>query len=137
MSMKAHFVEFLSPGTFVAESTQRPIPSWDVGAAVEMARSIKERHNAIPYGFRFSTRERSDSDLDSKVTKRSGIYYLGGKVETLAEVEVRNDPLEDILRSNMRCNGWSRIVTNTNSWKWTQPLEDDDVVLDVDMTEPK
>jgi len=129
--MKQHFVHFLSPGTFVAEETVKPIKAWDEKLAVAMARSIKERYNARPYGFQFSTRERGDKDLDSKEVKRSGTYYLGGKVETLAEVEARNDPKEDILRSNMRDNGWNKIVTNTNSWRWTQPLRKGDKVLDV------
>lgn len=129
--MKAHFVTFLSPGTFVAEEDSKPIESWDTDKAVEMARDIKQRYGARPYGFQFSTRERGPDDLDSKETARSGTYWLGGKVETLAEVEARNDPRESILVSNMRCNKWDRIVTNNNSWKWTQPLREKDTVLEV------
>ena len=129
--MKKHFVTFYSPGTFMAEESTKPISAWDVDKAVEMARNIKERYAAKPYGFRFSTRERGPDDLDSKVTKTSGLYWLGGKVETLADVERRADPKEDILRSNMRSNGWDKIVTNTNSWRWTMPLEKGDKVLDV------
>jgi hypothetical protein len=131
--MQQHFVTFLSPGTFVAESTSRPIDAWDVEQAKAMAVDIMERHAARPYGFQFSTRGRGPDDLDSKEIARSGVYYLGGKIETLAEVEARNDPKEEILRSNMRNNGIDRIVTNTNSWKWTLPLRDGDVVLDFTM----
>ena len=133
MSMQRHYVEFLSPGTFVAEMTSRPIAAWDVGAAKAMAAEIVERHSARPYGFRFTTRARGDADMDSRQIAQSGVYYLGGVIETLAQVEARNDPKEEILRSNMRINGWDRIVTNTNSWKWTQPLRDGDVVLDFTM----
>jgi hypothetical protein len=129
--MKKHFVTFFSPGTFFAEQTTKPIESWDVDAAVKMARTVKERYNARPYGFQFSTRERGHDDLDSKVTKKSVMYYLGGKVETLKEVEARNDPKEDILRSNMRGNGWDKIIVNDNSWRSVQPLEKGDKVLDV------
>lgn len=129
--MKKHFVTFLSPGTFVAEETTKPIDSWDVDTAVEMARSITERHNARPYGFQFSTRERGPDDLDSKVTKRSGTYFLGGKIETQDQIAARKNPKFDTLLANMRSNGWERVVTNTNSWKWTQPLQKDDQVLDV------
>src|SRR5687767_6122315 len=131
--MEKHFVTFLSPGTFLSESTEKPIESWDVDAAVKMARDIKERHGAVPYGFRFTTRTRADDELDSKVTASSGIYYLGGKVETLEEVEARNAPDEHILRSNMRGNGYAKIVVNDNSWRFTAPLRDGDVVLDVDL----
>ncbi len=96
-----------------------------------MAGDIRAWNGARPYGFFFRTRSRGPDDLDSKETARSGVYYLGGTVATLAEVEARNDPTEETLRANMRGNGWDRIVTNTNSWKWTQPLGDGDTVLDV------
>ncbi len=127
--MKKHFVTFLSAGTFMHETSTKDIDSWNVDVAQEMARSIKERHGATPFGFYFSTRERSDKELDSKVTEKSNTYYLGGKIETLAEVVARNDPNETILRSNMECNGYDRIIINTNSWKVTQALNKDDVVL--------
>ncbi len=128
--MRKHYVEFFSPGTFVAESTTQEVDSWDIDTAKKMASKITERHEATPYGFQFVTRERGAKDFDSKEVKRSPLYYLGGKVETLAEVEARKDPSERILVENMRGNGWDRIITNTNSWKWTRPLRKDDVVLD-------
>ncbi len=128
--IKKHFVVFYSPGTFVAETTEKPIEAWDTEIAIQMARSIKERHRATPYGFQFITRERGPEDLDSHESSRSPTYYLGGKVETLAEIKARNDPRESILISNMECNHWDRVVTNNNSWQWTQPLRDGDVVLD-------
>lgn len=128
--MKKHFVTFYSPGTLVSETTTKPIDSWDTDRAMEMAHEIKERHGATPYGFQFSTRERDDGDLDSHETARSQTYYLGGRIETLAEVEARNDPEEKILRSNMRGNGCDRIVVNENSWRMTRPFHADDVVLD-------
>ena len=75
-------------------------------------------------------RQRGDDDLDSRESARSRLYHLGGRVETLAEVEARNDPKEEILRSNMRGNGWDKIVVNDNSWRSVQPLRSDDIVLD-------
>lgn len=130
--MHKHFVTFYSPGTFTAETSTLPIDAWNTDSAIAMALSVKERHGAVPYGFRFSTRSRGPDDLDSKESAASPFYYLGGRIETLAEVEARNDPKESILRINMRCNGWDRIVINDNSWRWTQPLKADDIVLDVD-----
>jgi len=129
MMMEKHFVTFYSPGTFVAESTSKPIESWDVDLAVAMATDVKERYGAVPYGFRFSTRGRGPDDLDSQEIASSGMYYIGGKVETLAEVEARNLESESILRSNMRGNGYDRIWTSTTGWKWTRPLRADDVVI--------
>ena len=94
-----------------------------------MAAEIVERYNAKPYGFRFSTKARGEDDLDSKEVAKSPMHYLGGKVETLEEVEARNDPNEDILRRNMRNNDIKRIIVSTSGWRWTQPLEDGDIVL--------
>lgn len=128
--MKAHFVTFYSPGSFVAETTQKPIDSWDVEAAVKLAQGIKERHGARPYGFRFTTRSRGPDDLDSKESAHSPFYWLGGKVRTLAEVEADNDPGERILLQNMRCNGWDRIISTTEGWSWSQPFDKDDVLLE-------
>lgn len=132
-TLTKHYVEFFSPGTFLSETSTEEIASWDIDTAVQMATKVTERYGAIPYGFQFSTRERSAKDFDSKETKRSQTYFLGGKIETLAEVEARNDPEEAILRSNMRANGYTKIVVNTNSWKATLPFNKGDVFLDVDM----
>lgn len=128
--MKKHFVTFFSPGTFVSETTQKPIDAWDVEAAKAMARQVKERYGATPYGFQFSTRGRGPDDLDSKTIKKSPMYYLGGKVETLAQVKKRATDKERILVSNMEGNRWKRIITNDNSWRITLPLEKGDVVLE-------
>lgn len=127
--MQQHFVTFYSPGTFVAETTTKPIDAWNTDDAVAIAALITERYGAKPYGFRFTTRGREDHELDSKVIATSPMHYIGGKVETLEEVEARNLESERILRDNMRCNRWSRIWTTTEGYRWTQPLEDDDVVL--------
>jgi hypothetical protein len=128
--MQSHFVTFYSPGTFVAEMTEKPIDIWDVEKAQNMARDICERHGAKPYGFRFSTRGRGDDDLDSKVVKTSPMYFLGGKIETLKEVKARATKNDSILIFNMESNGFDRIITNTNSWRSTLSMGKDDVVLD-------
>jgi len=127
--MRQSFVTFFSPGTMVAETTTTPIDKWDINKAISMAKEVKERHGALPYGFQFTIRERADKELDSKETVRSGMYYLGGKISTLDEIKKKNDPKDRILISNMECNGYDRIVTNNNSWKWTQPLGENDTVL--------
>ena len=128
-SVQAHFVQFYSPGTFIAETTTKPIPSWDIDLAVAMSSDIQERHAARPYGFRFLTRARGLDDLDSKEVASSPFHYIGGKVETLEEIELRADPRESVLLENMRCNGWGRVWTSTRGWKWSQPLKADDVVI--------
>lgn len=139
MSERKHYVVFFSPGTLVAESSERPVKAWDTREAAKIAKGIKERHGAIPYGFRFETRltakpipdgEGGTLEVLSRTVKRSGMYYLGGKVETLAEVKARNDPKERTLVSNMEGNRWDRVVTTTNGYRWTQPFEEGDKVVD-------
>jgi hypothetical protein len=129
-TMQQHFVTFYSPGTFMSEETTKSIDSWDVKTAMKMAHDIIERYAATPFGFQFTTRSRGEKDLDSKKASESPMYYLGGRVETLAQVEARNDPNEDILRSNMRGNGWDKIIVNDNSYRSCRPLTPTDVVLD-------
>ena len=132
-SVQKHFVQYVSPGTFVSEVSEVSVPKWDIELAIKKARGIKERYGATPYGFRFLTYGRGAKDLNSKVIKSSNLYYLGGKVETYEEVCKRNDPKEEILRSNMKNNGYDKIVINTNSYRFTAGLNPTDVVLDVCM----
>lgn len=128
--MEKHFVTFFSPGTFVHEETTKPIDSWDVETANDMAKGIKERHGATPFAFQFSTRARADDELDSRTVERSPTYYLGGTVLSLQDVKDRGDPKDRILISNMEGNGWDHVIENRNSWKIVQPLNKDDVVLE-------
>ena len=58
------------------------------------------------------------------------MYYLGGKIRHLDFIILEDKPDEQILISNMKNNGWDRVIENTNSWKITQPLREDDVVLE-------
>lgn len=131
--MKKHFVTFMSPGTFVSETTTKEVQHWGIEKAVKMADSIKERHGATPYGFYFTTRERKANEFDSKQINRSPTHYLGGKILTLQEVENRNNPDDKILISNMRNNGFDKVIENTNSWKVVQPLHKDDIVLEYEV----
>lgn len=133
LAAQQHYVTFYSPGTIVSEQTAKPVEAWNVDEAVAMARGIKERHGALPYGFAFSTRGRKADELDSREVARSPFYWLGGRIETLEEVEARNDPKESILRGNMRGNGYDRIVINDNSWRFIAPFKAGDVMLDVDL----
>lgn len=128
--MEKHFVTFYSPGTFVAEGTTKEVPAWDIDLAVAMSADIRERHSARPYGFQFTTRAREEHELDSRIVRTSGMHYLGGKVETVDEVRARGLDSERILLANMEGNGWPRIWRSTVGWQWTQPLRDEDVVID-------
>jgi len=124
--MKKHFVTFYSPGTMVAEQTKKEIAVWDYGIALEMMLGIEERHGATPYGFRFTTMSRGFLDFEPKETDKSGMYYVNCKVQTQVEVCAHGP---DILCQNMKTNGWDKVVTTTQGWEWSQPLEEGDVVL--------
>ena len=127
--MKKHFVTFYSPGTMFAEETSKEIDSWDVNKAIELSKSIVVRYNATPYGFIFSTSE--STDWEPRQIAKSPMYYLGGTIKTLEDVESENNPEDHILIQNMRFNGYNRIIENNNSWKSVHPLNDDDIVLQV------
>jgi hypothetical protein len=130
--MEQHFVTFFSPGTFFAEQTTLPIDSWDVEQAKQMAATVTERYNAKPYAFQFSTRSRSDSELDSSVSAKSKMYFINCRIRTVAEVEANSDPKEQTLLANMKGNGWGAIAQTITGWKWSQPFEEGDVLLTED-----
>ena len=77
--MKRHSVVFVSPGSFMSETSEKKISSWDVDEAVRMSKDIVERYGAKPFGFYF----KSEGGFTKTETKTSHMYYLGGKVETL------------------------------------------------------
>lgn len=131
MNAQKHFIVFLSPGIFVSETREVEVPKHDVDRAIILAQDIVERHGAKPYGFQFITYEPGDGWSAPKETYRSPTYWLGGTVRTHDKVVADNLPNEDILRENMRINGIDRIITNTNSWRFTAELKSGDVVLDV------
>lgn len=131
IKMKKNFVRFMSPGTFVGETREKEIDSWDVRKAVAMSREITERYGSKPYGFYFVTKERKDDEWESKVVASSGVYYINGKIETLEELKAKNDPNNRILIDNMQMNHWNRVVTTYNPWKWTQPFHDKDHIVNV------
>lgn len=127
--MKKDFVTFYSPGTFVAEMTTRQVASWDVPKALKLMTTIEERHGAVPYGFRFTTKKRGLRDFEPKEVARSGMYYVNCRVETLDELTKRCDPTESTLLENMKRNGWDRIVTAKTGWAWSQPFREGDTAL--------
>ncbi len=126
--MKKNYVTFYSPGTMVAEMTKKEIASWNVAKALKMMPDIKERHGATPYGFSFTTMKRGLRDFEPKEIAQSGMYYVNCRVQTLEDIE-KEGPATATLAQNMRSNGWDRVVTTTEGWRWTQPLREGDTVL--------
>lgn len=127
--MKKHFVTFYSPGTFFQETNTEKIDNWDVNQAIIMADQIIQRHNASPFGFKFTTREHGTNDLDSKQIDQSHMYYLGGTVYTLQEIIDQKDPDNNILIENMKNNHMEKVIINSNSYQWTRVFHDNDILL--------
>lgn len=137
--MRKHQVTFYSPGTLFSESSIYDIDSWDTAKAVELAEKVMERYNAKPYGFVFETvivaedvpdGEGGTLKVQSKLVKKSGIHFLGGRLETYDDVLDRNDKKEEILRSNMRGNEMWIVCVNDNSWRSTIPFDEKDCIVD-------
>lgn len=132
------FVEFFSPGTFVSEQTDKPCAHGDITKALEMARGIKERHGASPYGFRFYTIERAmvvdgegnKAQKSKRETNRSGMHYITGTI--LRYDDVPDDSEHSILRANMRCNDYAYCIENRNSWRFTGEFAAKDCIVEWD-----
>lgn len=137
--MRKHEVTFYSPGTLFSESSTFDIDDWDTAKAVKMSKKVTERYGAKPYAFTFTTvltgKDVSDGEggtlkVQPKEVEKSGMHFLGGKLETYDDVVARNKPEEDILRSNMRGNGMWIVCINTNSYRSTLPFSEKDFVVD-------
>lgn len=136
--MRKHQVIFYSPGTLFSESSTHDIDSWDTVQAVAMAETIRARYNARPYGFVFRTLIIADDvpdgeggflHVEPKEVARSGVHFLGGRLETYSDVVARNDDKEDILRSNMRNNDYWIVCINENSFRSTMPFDEKDFIV--------
>ena len=104
-------------------------------------KALTERYGSKPFGFYFATNivsepiddgEGGTLDVSSNEVARSGIYYINGKLYTYDDVVERNDPKEDILRSNMSCNSYGIIVETKNSYKHAAEFNKDDFVVNSD-----
>ena len=139
MPIEKNYVVFYSPGTFFDEATSKPIEEFgDLSAAAELAKTIEERYASKPYGFRFVTSLEAESipdgrggvmEVRSKKIRESGTYFINGRLRKYDEVVLDNDPKEDILRSNMRCNSMIIIVETDNSWKHRAAFTEEDFVV--------
>ncbi len=143
-TVEKHYVTFVSPGTLFAESSTKPIDSWDTRKAVELATTVTERYGAKPRSFYFSTYLEVDHDVrdssgrkfkvEPQKTAESGQYYIQGRIETYDEVFDRNDKTEDILRSNIRCNRMPVLVVTTNSYRSVNEFEEKDSIVNSEGT---
>jgi hypothetical protein len=116
-----HYVTTYAPGSFVDETTSRPIEAWDVRRALEIAGEVVERYDARPFAFRFTTRDEPPPIVLDGVARavepievaKSGMYFINAEILSLSDVEARaaaTPRAYSILASNMRANGWAHVA---------------------------
>ncbi len=116
--MLKQYVEFFFPGSFVSETSAQEVANRT--DAVELPRGA--------YGYRFFAQQEVEQDGEVLKGERKDIgpmtYY--GEVLTLEDVQALPGDYR-ILASNMKCNGWSRVVRTVRGN--FQPLDVCDVVV--------
>lgn len=128
-----HYVKFLYPGAFFSEESSKKIKD----------RNLVEILSDLPpnaFAFQFydhkvftATREDGMKMKDVEVVDESGMYYPGGAAFTLDEIKAMGES-HKILAANMKGNGWPKVVkTRCGNF---QPLNDNDVVIDIDDLTP-
>lgn len=118
--MLKQYIEFFYPGSFVSETTFREV----------FDRTPPADTPARAYGYRFFARNEVECDGEKLTGDRkeySPTTYFGETL-TLADVLALTPPGDyKILVSNMRNNGWERVVRTVRGQ--FMPLEPCDVVL--------
>lgn len=117
------YLETLYPGSFMSEVYVSEVSSRDIASVLAAL---------PPQAFAFRFFDRTEQKQGKEVLKGnardfSGFYYIG-KEYSLEEVERDfKDEQYDILRSNMRGNGYARaVLCHTGNWR---PLGPEDVVI--------
>lgn len=139
--MKKNKVTFLSPGTLFSEQTTQEIPEWDPGAAAAKAKDVRERYNARPYAFFFTTVLTADPIPDGeggtlRVAERevaqSGVYHINGTLITLEEA--KSDPEFKDLSNLMFVLRYDHpvCVVTQNSFRHVAPFKEGDYLVDLE-----
>lgn len=120
------YVTFFRPGDLTPAMWSEIVETWDVEAALALARKIEGQR---PFAFQFSTIDHTGGERLNK----SPMHYLGGRVETLADIEARNDPCEAAMLEALKRMGPAACTITYAAgldWMRTQPLHPADVVLE-------
>lgn len=132
-------VEFKSPGTFFHESTVKPIETWDTAVAAQMAKTIVERHGAVPFGFVFHEVLVADDIPDgeggfmpvqAKTVRSSSMHYLGGTIMGFSDLD--NKYGLTTAQLNMLSNNYPTVIVVHNGYKSTHPFHNEDFIVDPD-----
>jgi hypothetical protein len=114
--MIQHYIEWMYPGSFIAETNTAPVEQRDV------------LQSEVPRGamaYRFFSREEVTLDgelLTGKMKDFSGWHYFG---EAFTAEEAKNHPEATVIMcQNIQGNDWKRLV-RTEGGRW-YPLDDKD-----------
>jgi len=112
-------ITFRSPGTFVAEENTVKVSGIRLKTilknAIEISKTIIQRHKAIPYAFRY---------------KKIWYFLPHCKVTSAKDIKPTKD--NEILRKNCEYNNITHIVTPTKGWSFTQPFYKENKLLNED-----
>lgn len=117
--MEVTYIEFMHPGTFLAEASSRAVPS----------RELPETIPGRTTGYRFFTRQETEVNGEKLVgqPKDYSPWAYFGKEYSAAEVYALEGDRYRVLRDNVRINGYRRMVqTIYGNW---YPLQDGDQVV--------
>lgn len=115
---RTHRIEAESPGTFFSEESGHDVAEGTIEAALAVLPKSAFR-------FRFYDALRSEVDVEGepqvvrKTENPSAWHYVGGEILTARGVAMMEEvPGEHgILLSNMRANGWDRVIlTPKGNW---------------------
>lgn len=113
------YICFMMPGSFVAEMREHDITYSEAPEA--------PKHCFAYYFFsRYVTQDPQGNVINGPAFNETPVTYRG-KEYTLEELTTLNDPKHKILISNIKCNGWARVV-HTVAGNWL-PLKDGDTVV--------
>ena len=116
-----HYLETYYPGFLVSDTSVEEVDHRDPKRV-----ELDDRAYAFRFFDRTVTTTPDGEALMGKPKNHSGLIFPEGRVMTPEDVE-RDMPGEKILISNMRCNGYKRVVHT--KFGQTFPLNDEDVVL--------
>ncbi len=120
------FVEYFYPGILVNESSSQEVEARD---AQKCAREIPK--GAFMFRFYdvfYMEDAETEEVLNRKRLNESKAYYVDG-VALDKEGVKKEIPNNEILLSNMRANGWDKVIkTRTGN---IQPLNDDCIIIKV------
>jgi hypothetical protein len=135
-TQKYYTVSFFSPGTFFSETSHKDFQELDLKKICAVAKTMKERHNASPYGFVWEYRELPTDlpqiegyklEVTPKVIEKStGIIYITGEIIYSKDLISERDR---ILKFNLERNYDGVGVINKNSYIFHAGFNEGDMII--------